>query len=362
MNWPPIENQSPTPLHAFCPWFEGRNREWGPFGSSSFEEERNFQGTIDEYLSIRNDAVPIIVAVQAGDADMVRKIIDVDPGALTSTGLEGETALHMAAAMGHAGIVEILCLGGADVGALTEDFSTPLLHCARFCPPEASLKTAKSLLAHSANPITALGDYTPLYFALRRAHLPLAELLLPHTDVTKQIGGNQSLYLMAALDSGRFPGAHDPLGALRLVLPRILPTLQERDIMECVQGGGVLALDTVVKAVPPIMAPNPSEWLRDKALRIAVCALPHSRAHRREPADVIGVLDRALSYGLDPSALVGRICEYQDADVLKWAVGQGAKLTQYPRAELAERMRYLGDDWQGFVLELWDAQEIAETK
>jgi ankyrin repeat protein len=84
----------------------------------------------------------------------VREILDSGTE-INSTGREGETALHMAAALGDVELVRLLCGYHADVSALTEDYLTPLLHCARFCGfPDAALPVLIAI-DHGADPRTA---------------------------------------------------------------------------------------------------------------------------------------------------------------------------------------------------------------
>lgn len=260
----------------------------------------------------------------------------------------------MAAALGGVELVRLLCEFHADVSALTEDHSTPLLHCARFCgSPEDALRVANILLDHGADPTTAVGECTPLYYALRRPLIPLAERLIPLTNLSKRASGNVNPFLSAALDSFRF---RQRIDALNLLLQGALSYLQERDIIECLEIGGPPAFDAVLLAQPPTIHPSQTEWLRDHAIQIAMATLPSSRLQRRSSSGTIAILDRALQYGLILSDLVLPLCSYEDRQVLEWATDKGARLTMYSKDDLSEMIRYLPVDWRNTVLQVWDSQ------
>ncbi|KXN91634.1 Ankyrin repeat domain-containing protein 20A3 [Leucoagaricus sp. SymC.cos] len=348
-----LEDQPVNPPHAFCPWLSGRDREWGVMGESTFAEIRKIQGTIDEYLVIRNDNVPLIRSVQANDINDVRRSLELGAD-VDAAGLEGETVLHMASALGKVEIVRLLCEFHANVSALTEEHSTPLLHCARFCgSPDDALRVANILLDHGANPTKGIEECTPLYYALWRPLIPLAERLIPLTDLSKRAVGNFNSNLSAALDAMRHRQRIDPLN---LLLQHASRYLHERDIFDCVEKGGLLALDAVLLTQPPIIGPSQSTWLHDHAVQIAFATLTSPRVYRRPSSQTISVLDRTCQYGFSPSDLLQQICEYEDREVLRWAIEKGAKLTMYSRGDLAEMIRYLPTDWQQTVLQAWDSQ------
>jgi hypothetical protein len=264
----------------------------------------------------------------------------------------------MAAALGNVELVRLLCEHHANVSALTEDYSTPLLHCARFCGlPNAALLIANILLDHGADPRTAVGECTPLYYALRRPLIPLAERLIFLTDISSTVNGNINPFLLAALDAFRF---RDQRAALDLFLQHGCSSLQERDIINCVEIGGLPALDAVINAQPPIMRPSPKDWFQaaDRLKQVVHAALPSSKLHRRPSSASIAILARVLLYGLDPSDLVLAVCEYEDKEVFEWATERGAKLTMYPKEDLAEMIRYLPVNWRRMVLQVWDAQSV----
>jgi ankyrin len=105
---------------------------------------------------------PLHTASRYGRTEVVRVLLDhkANPdAAVTET---GATALHLAAANGHAGVVELLLCRGAKVDALNRGGGTPL-HLALF---RKRLGVAELLLSHKANPLACDGGgYTALHYA-----------------------------------------------------------------------------------------------------------------------------------------------------------------------------------------------------
>ncbi|KAJ2974766.1 hypothetical protein NQ176_g5881 [Zarea fungicola] len=146
-------------------------------------------GLVDEaYFAARNDAAPLVVAAQTGDHDAVRTLLATGSANMEDSGLEGETALHMAAALGYLGIVQSLLGAGANVDALDKEQSTPLTHCIRFCPSPQACQVALALLAAGANPIHMitidLAKFSPLWFAIIENKEELVRVLEPLTPLT----------------------------------------------------------------------------------------------------------------------------------------------------------------------------------
>jgi hypothetical protein len=269
----------------------------------------------------------------------------------------------MASALGRADIVRLLCEEfHADVSALTtEDDSTPLLHCTRFCnSPDDALHVANILLEHGANPTQGMaeGDFTPLSFALWRPLIPVAERIIPLTNLSKRSsGGNFSSYLFAALDALRH---RQRIDSLNHYLEHASEYIQPRDVFECVEKCGLPALDAVLQKNPPLMRPSQSTWLHDNATQIAFATLTAQRVHRRPSSQTISVLERACQYGLNPSEVIDYICDYEDPEVLSWAIEKGARFT-LSKEDLAEEIRYLPTSWIQTVLRAWDNQHSADN-
>ncbi|THV06396.1 ankyrin [Dendrothele bispora CBS 962.96] len=142
--------------------------------------------TGDAYFAARNDSRPLIVAAQSDNLPLVEQLISQNRSLLDQKGLEGETALHMAAALGHLTIVKELIEAEASVDALDEEGSTPLIHAIRFCPPDAAEEIVTALLSAGANPtqmVTVdISQHPPLWFAIKAHKLSLIRLLEPLTS------------------------------------------------------------------------------------------------------------------------------------------------------------------------------------
>ncbi|EJD43566.1 ankyrin [Auricularia subglabra TFB-10046 SS5] len=139
--------------------------------------------TREEFLRTRNDAVPLIAAAQTGDLAAVSVLLSQPDIAVDASGRLGETALHMAAALGYATIVDALICAGAPVDAVDKDGSTPITHCARFCAPERAVSVATLLLAAGADATRETGAHrSTVQWAALAGNAPLVELLLTHSS------------------------------------------------------------------------------------------------------------------------------------------------------------------------------------
>ena len=128
-------------------------------------------------------------AAISGDADAVSAILAEDPYRVTRRQEAKVTPLHLAAAEGHAEVVELLLRASAAPDAKDYGGSTPLHAAAR----GGHLETARALLAHDArpSPMNDAGD-TPLHEAARGGHHEVARLLLDHAadpNARGQCGG-----------------------------------------------------------------------------------------------------------------------------------------------------------------------------
>jgi len=88
-------------------------------------------------------------------------------GSLHSTkGLEGETAIHLAAAGGHTEIIRLLLSAGAAVNEIDDNYNTPLMYAA-FSNHAHALN---ELLNHSADlTLSNLNDDTALSITVKRS-------------------------------------------------------------------------------------------------------------------------------------------------------------------------------------------------
>ena len=112
-------------------------------------------------------------AIKNNDGHMVRSLVSegVDVSAVNRY---GETALHMAAMYGHAGIVRFLVSKGADVNALNRDGSTPL----HWAAGHGHAAIVKFLVSKGAD-VNVSNKYgsTPLHWAAENGHAAIVKNL-----------------------------------------------------------------------------------------------------------------------------------------------------------------------------------------
>ncbi|KAJ7171586.1 ankyrin repeat-containing domain protein [Mycena crocata] len=171
----------PSPPHAFSPFLQF-------FEDDSFLfnwRDTGLKGAA--YFSARNDPVPLVRASQSNDIAGVQNLISSPGVRIDEGGLEGETALHMASALGYADIVETLITAGASVNATDHEGSTSLVHCTRFCPENDSARVVTILLTAGADPLHAvsvdLERVPPLWFSIRNHNMSAVRLLAPLTPL-----------------------------------------------------------------------------------------------------------------------------------------------------------------------------------
>ncbi|PPR02309.1 hypothetical protein CVT24_011647 [Panaeolus cyanescens] len=227
--------ETPNPPHAFSPRLR--------FVDSSdifWDEWRGTGLTGTAYFAARNDKVPLIVAAQKNDLQTVQHLLASEEKIkLDEVGLEGESALHMAAALGYLPVVEALIVAGANTSLQDIEGSTPLIHCARFCPPEKSVDIAKALIAGGASPLEAASyDLAPvpvLGYAIQSFNLPLTQYLTPLTplDYPTDLPNNRYIVTEALGAASR---SHNGVVILKYLLEQGLP-VQTTDLCRCTDVG-----------------------------------------------------------------------------------------------------------------------------
>ena len=146
----------------------------------------------------RNDAIPLVVAAQTNDLARVQELL-ASGADVNAHGTLGETALHMACALGYVPIVRVLLEAGADVNARGADgrASSPLIHAARFCLTDAAPDIIDALLQAGADPTHTLKrdlfELTALQWAVHRgnvAAIPPLVPVCPHERVLQEATGS----------------------------------------------------------------------------------------------------------------------------------------------------------------------------
>lgn len=143
-------------------------------------------------------------AAEAGDLARAEALLSQDPYLTTATDGSKETALHRAAAAGHADLAERLLAHAAAVDPVSHAGRTPLHHAAE----SGHLAVAKALLDHRAKPgpLNAQGE-TPLHLAARRGHVDMVRLLLTRGADPNAMGEYTGSPLHEAAANGRTAAA-----------------------------------------------------------------------------------------------------------------------------------------------------------
>jgi ankyrin repeat protein len=129
---------------------------------------------VESLLGAGADVSDILVASFAGRADLVTAFLQGDKALVKKKTLEGNTALHLAALLGHVKVAESLVAHAADVNARNSSDITPL-HCAVAC---SHADVVRLLLAHKADINAKNSDgQTPLDFAKERGNKDIIQLL-----------------------------------------------------------------------------------------------------------------------------------------------------------------------------------------
>jgi ankyrin repeat protein len=122
-----------------------------------------YEPAVEMLLAAGAEPSDIFVAAFAGRAEVVESFLAKDETAVRAKAAGGETALHLAARLGHVKVAEVLLAHGADVNARDSGEFTPLHKAASYGRGEV----VALLLAHKADRSAKSWDgKTPLEFAL----------------------------------------------------------------------------------------------------------------------------------------------------------------------------------------------------
>ena len=165
-------------------------------------------------LGIGSKSLPLIAengftvldaAVKYGNTEVVEFICDKLEIELASFAKGKRTPLHLAAAYGHAGTVELLIRKGAPLAAQDENGITPLFLAARENHPEVikllgkrgnpehQVETRDLLAKNFGNIVFFLTDkvtMTPLHCAAWNGHLEAARALFTHCGASPHTASN----------------------------------------------------------------------------------------------------------------------------------------------------------------------------
>ena len=73
-----------------------------------------------------SDSASLFQAVQSGNSDQVKTILQSQPTLVNDSQADGFTPLHLAAKKGDGELIKVLLEHGADINALTPDGCTPM--------------------------------------------------------------------------------------------------------------------------------------------------------------------------------------------------------------------------------------------
>ncbi|MBV9125223.1 MAG: ankyrin repeat domain-containing protein, partial [Planctomycetes bacterium] len=134
----------------------------------------DYDAAVERLLAGGAEPSDILVASFAGRADLVERFLTRDKTSLGARTLSGETALHIAARLGHVKVAEVLLAHGADVNARDRSKITPLHRAAEYGRSDV----VKLLLAHQADRHARSWDgQTPLDYAREHRDEKIIQLL-----------------------------------------------------------------------------------------------------------------------------------------------------------------------------------------
>jgi ankyrin repeat protein len=133
---------------------------------------------VDLEAVCRHGLTAVMVASTAGQTEAVTTLAESGASLRAQHRFAGTTALHMAAELGHAGVIQALCARGADIHATTTTGGTPL-HIAAQSGAAGSVQPL--LAACGANPNALMnGDTTALYLASLHGHDAFVTEMIKH--------------------------------------------------------------------------------------------------------------------------------------------------------------------------------------
>lgn len=228
------------------------------------------------------DELPLIAAVKAGDTDQVRALIGLSAD-VNVTEVDGTTALHWAAHLGHESIALMLLEAGADASATTRYGIAPISLAAT----NGSTPLLRVLLAGGADPNHATGDgQRPLMTAARAGIVSAIELLLSRGAEVDSVEGwrGQTALMWAASENNAAAVSILVSGGANL---HAVSEGGFTPVLFASREGNLTALDTLLEA-----GANPNDVLPNgtSALGLAVYNAQYETAAR------------LLDAGADPNA------------------------------------------------------------
>ena len=132
------------------------------------------QGAARADIEAKARRTPILGAVESGIPELLERMIALGAKPDTLVNDIGTTALHAAAALENAQMVEILLKHGAKVNAKSTTGITPLLNAVNF----NNLECVRVLIQYGADPdIAAIDGMTPRALAMKQQRWEITKLL-----------------------------------------------------------------------------------------------------------------------------------------------------------------------------------------
>lgn len=117
----------------------------------------------------------LVDALESGDLDRARHLVNENPDLVHAADDEGQTALHLVAAAGAADLVSLLLARGAAANVQDVYWTTPLHYAAT----SGDVAAVRALLEAGADPNAADEDgFTPLNYAALAEQREIGELLV----------------------------------------------------------------------------------------------------------------------------------------------------------------------------------------